>query len=200
MASTTRCWARLCSLCLIWTCLWLIVPVSRAAEGIAVQRSALTIEGDTLSVSSRFQVTLPPVLLDAVQQGIPLTFQLTFELTRPRSTAYWLRVRHWFDPTAQLDFKLMYYRLTNRYRVSIGSLATSYASLQEAMMAIGGIAGWHVLSVEGWDQDARRDLRGRLQLSLDVSQLPRPFQLNALGSRDWSLSSSWIPLAPEGFD
>jgi len=28
-------------------------------------------------------------------------------------------------------------------------------------------------------------------LRLDASQLPKPFQINALASRDWSLQSEW---------
>jgi len=30
-----------------------------------------------------------------------------------------------------------------------------------------------------------------LRMRLDVSQLPKPFQLNALASRDWNLGSDW---------
>ena len=30
-----------------------------------------------------------------------------------------------------------------------------------------------------------------VRMRLDVSQLPKPFQLNALASRDWNLSSDW---------
>jgi len=30
-----------------------------------------------------------------------------------------------------------------------------------------------------------------LRLRLDTSQLPKPLQIDALGSRDWNLSSDW---------
>jgi len=30
-----------------------------------------------------------------------------------------------------------------------------------------------------------------LRLRLDITQLPRPFQISALGNKDWSLSSEW---------
>ena len=30
-----------------------------------------------------------------------------------------------------------------------------------------------------------------IRLRLDTSQLPKPFNLNALGSREWSLGSEW---------
>jgi hypothetical protein len=30
-----------------------------------------------------------------------------------------------------------------------------------------------------------------LRLRLDVTQLPKPFQITALGNKDWSLASDW---------
>jgi hypothetical protein len=32
-------------------------------------------------------------------------------------------------------------------------------------------------------------------MRLDVSQLPRPFQISALGSREWNVSSEWFRFA-----
>jgi hypothetical protein len=29
-------------------------------------------------------------------------------------------------------------------------------------------------------------------MRLDVTQLPKPFQINALASRDWNLASEWF--------
>jgi hypothetical protein len=36
-------------------------------------------------------------------------------------------------------------------------------------------------------------------MRLDVSQLPKPFQVNAITSREWSLASDWreMPLPPQ---
>jgi hypothetical protein len=30
-----------------------------------------------------------------------------------------------------------------------------------------------------------------LRMRLDTAQLPKPFQLNAISSRDWTLASDW---------
>ena len=177
-------------------CLLSALP-AQAAEDIVARRLSARIEDGTLALSTRYQTTLPAPLQDALQQGVPLTFQLTFELTRPRTTAWWQQLTNLFEPTATLSFKLVYYRLTNRYRVAIGGLASNYGSLNEALSAVGSIAGWRVLDVSGLDSDRQHELRGRVRLELDISQLPRPFQLNALGSRDWKLESDWITVAPE---
>ena len=34
-----------------------------------------------------------------------------------------------------------------------------------------------------------------VRMRLDVSQLPKPFQINALASREWQLSSDWYRFA-----
>ncbi|MFC3532556.1 DUF4390 domain-containing protein [Vogesella facilis] len=196
-ASITRCWRNVLSLLLVLAAC-LLPLAAQAAEGITALRARAEVEEHALAISTRYQIVLPNALQDAVQQGIPLTFRLTFELTHPRSSAYWLRFKHFFEPTASINFKLMYYRLTNRYRVAIGSLANNYNSLAEALAAVGSIAGWRVLDVSDWDESDRRLLRGRVQLELDIGQLPRPFQLNALGASDWSLESAWTSVTVEG--
>jgi hypothetical protein len=37
-----------------------------------------------------------------------------------------------------------------------------------------------------------------VRLVLDVSELPKPYQLNAFASPDWTLSSNWISLDMKG--
>lgn len=196
-ASTTLCWSKRLSAALILLLCLLAMPMAQAAEDIVARRVSARVEDGVMAVSTRFQTTLPPSLQDALQQGVPLSFQLTFELTKPRSTAWWHQLKNLFEPTAKLDFKLVYYRLTNRYRVVIGGLASNYGSLAEALGAVGSIAGWRVLEVSDLTVEHQRELRGRVRLELDIGQLPRPFQLNALGSRDWTLASEWITVAPE---
>ena len=42
--------------------------------------------------------------------------------------------------------------------------------------------------------EAIKELTQQVRLLLDIGELPKPFQLNALGSADWSLSSDWVKL------
>ena len=35
----------------------------------------------------------------------------------------------------------------------------------------------------------------QVRMRLDVNQLPKPFQVNAITSREWSLASDWHELA-----
>ncbi|UTH75484.1 DUF4390 domain-containing protein [Chromobacterium sp. IIBBL 290-4] len=165
------------------------------ADTIASRRAEAEVMADgTLSVSTRFQTRLTPSLSDALQQGVVLSFRLEFQLTKPRTTAYYLSLKEWFDPHAQLSFKLSYQPLTSRYRVSIGSLSNYYSTLREALAAIGAIQGWRVLNNGTLDPKKPGQVAGQVRLLLDISELPKPFQMNALGSDDWSLQSDWTRL------
>ncbi|WP_242673576.1 DUF4390 domain-containing protein [Aquitalea sp. USM4] len=177
--------------------LWLLVcavPTAQA-DGILARRAdaELTQDGQ-LSLSTRFQTKLSSSLNDALAQGVTLTFRLEFELTRPRSTAYYLNLKEWFEPHASLTFKLSYQSLTSRYRVTIGSFSNYYRSLSEAMGALGSIQDWRVLQSGALDPRNSGSVAGRVRLVLDISELPKPFQLNALGSGEWSLSSNWTSI------
>jgi hypothetical protein len=54
------------------------------------------------------------------------------------------------------------------------------------------VRNWRVadkaMFLPGEDYDAQ------VRMRLDVSQLPKPFQVNAITSREWSLSSDWREL------
>ncbi|MDF0605651.1 DUF4390 domain-containing protein [Neisseriaceae bacterium TC5R-5] len=191
MAFTTRCLRNISLL------LWLMAcpMIAAQAETIVAQRAKAEVTADgQLALSSRFQVKLPPALSDVLEQGVTLPFRLEFQLTRPRTTAYYLNVKEWFEPHARLDFKLSYQSLTRRYRVTIGGLANYYSSLREALAAIGAIQGWQVLPLKTLNPLKADGVAGEIRLILDIGELPKPFQLNALGSDDWSLSSDWIKL------
>ncbi len=130
-------------------CACLISPWAQAEPRGAQARvaSAELVEG-ALAVNTRFTVHLNPTLLDALEQGVPLTFRLDFELTRPRSYALWRRVADWFEPTAQIYYKLSYLSLTQQYRISSGGLYQNHLTLNDALASIGGIRGWRVLPRE----------------------------------------------------
>lgn len=55
-----------------------------------------------------------------------------------------------------------------------------------------------MLSKAGVGKSRLGEFAGEVRLMLDISQLPRPFQLSALGATDWKLESDWVPMALEG--
>lgn len=180
--------------------LWLLVCVGSPAWGdaISAKRAEAELVDGQLAVSTRFAIKMPSGLNEALTQGVPLTFRLEFELSRPKLTAYYLNLSQWFSPHASIAFKLSYQSLTNRYRVSIGSFSNYYPSLSDALRSVGAIQGWRVLNPGELSGNTPDQIAGRIRLALDISELPKPYQLNAFGVSDWNLSSNWTSLEMRG--
>ena len=69
----------------------------------------------------------------------------------------------------------------------------NFSSLEEALAAIGNLRSWSVLDGSNIAPD---DFAGKLRLKLDLSQLPKAYQLNAIGNEAWQLDSGWSELQP----
>jgi hypothetical protein len=154
------------------------------ADTIAVRSADLRLEDDTYVLNADFDFALNPTLEEALQKGVPLYFVLDFELRRPR----W----YWIDQkiiALSIQYRVSYDVLTQQYRVGTGLLSMHLNSLEEVERLISRVAARPVARKDELEPGERYE--ARIRLRLDVTQLPKPFQLNALGSRDWSLQSDW---------
>jgi hypothetical protein len=164
---------------------------SRAGDGVSI-RSAELIPGDEwYYLYAELDVNLPKALEDALNRGVALNFLLEFELTRPR----W----YWFDETVasvRQTLRLSYHALTRQYQFSSNQGNRSYASLAEAREELKHITEWKVLDRSQLKKGVT--YQGALRLRLDASQLPKPLQVEALGSKDWNFNSDWyhFPVTP----
>jgi len=68
-------------------------------------------------------------------------------------------------------------------------LVQSYASLREALGALGRIRGFRMVDAGRLQPGQAYELR--LRMRLDAAMLPRPFQVPGIAQRDWSVESSW---------
>jgi hypothetical protein len=160
-----------------------MAPAARA-DGIEVRKAALISAEDGYVLEADFEVTLTHTLEDALNKGVPLHFSLEFELTRPRW--YWFNER--LANTRQL-YRLSYNALTLQYRVAVRNLYRNFASLREALEFMSRVRVREI--AEAGALSSGSNYRAALRLRLDSSQLPRPFQVSAVGSREWSISSDW---------
>ena len=164
-----------------------------SAEGIKIKSFELERMDNDWLLNATFQIELSPGLEDAVQKGVVLYFQTEFDLTRSR----W----YWFDekPTlVQRQTRLSYQPLTQQYRIASEGFTFSAKTMPEALQAVGSIGGWRV--IEGSQLDPNKSYVASMRMSLDLSKLPKPFQVNALNNRDWNVSSDWyrFPFSPTG--
>jgi hypothetical protein len=162
----------------------LVFSLGAGAEGIAIKSAELTGGEDGYLLSAEAELTFPQAVEDALNKGLPLNFVAEFELKRPR----W----YWFDETVttgQQHLRLAYHALTRQYQLTQNGQLRTFASLGEAKSALGQVRDWPVLE-RGTVKKNTAYVAG-FRLWLDVSQLPKPLQLNALASKDWSLDSGW---------
>lgn len=155
-----------------------------SAEGIKIKSFELEKVDNDWLLNATFQIELSPGLEDAVQKGVVLYFQTEFDLTRSR----W----YWFDEKSALvqrQIRLSYQPLTQQYRIASEGFSFSAKTISEALQAVGSVGGWHVL--DNSQLDPSRSYTAALRMSLDLSKLPKPFQVNALNNRDWNVSSDW---------
>ena len=157
---------------------------SAVANEIEVTDARLSATEEGVVLAADFAFELNPRLAEAVANGVPLYFVVEFELTRPR---WW-----WFDEKAaakRLQLRLSYHALSRHYRLSTGVLQQNYPTLEEAVNVLRRVRNWVVVERSAALADANYEAAVRMRL--DVTLLPKPFQLSALTSRDLSLESPW---------
>src|SRR5258707_552023 len=161
------------------------ISVAQAAEGIEVKSANLELTEDGWQLAAEFDIQFSPRLEEAVNRGVPLYFVVEFELSRPR----W----YWFDEKpvqVSQTYKISYTPLLRQYRLSVGSVYQNFTSFEEVTRVLSRPRGLHVAdpgAVVGKNSAYQASIRMRL----DTAQLPKPFQLNAIASRDWTLASDW---------
>lgn len=157
---------------------------SACADEIEVREARLELVDDGIALSADFAFDLSPRLEQTVASGVPLYFLVEFELTRPR----W----YWFDQKAAArsqHIRLSYHAISRQYRLSTGLLQQSFASIDEALAVLRRLRNWLVLERGAALADV--DYVAGIRLRLDLSLLPKPFQVSALTSRELRLESAW---------
>jgi hypothetical protein len=163
--------------------LLLFVPAA-LAEGIAVRSATLEPGEDGWQLEAEFDIQFSPRLEEAVNRGVALYFVVEFELSRPR----W----YWFDEKpVQLSqtYKISYTPLLRQYRLAVGNVYQNFTRFEEVTRVLSRLRGWHVTDKGALKKD--QVYQAGLRMRLDTAQLPKPFQLNAIASRDWTLASDW---------
>ncbi|WP_107849007.1 DUF4390 domain-containing protein [Neisseria subflava] len=176
--------------------LLLAVSLNAAGEGISATRAeAKLTHAGQLSVSSRFRTELPDQLKEALKQGVPLHFNLSWQLSAPSMSSYKFKFDQLLNNDSTIQYKLSFHPLTNRYRVTVGTFSTEYDTLETALRAVGAVANWKVLSKGALSDVAAKDTKAEIRLLLTTAKLPKPFQINALTSKNWHLDSGWKSLS-----
>jgi hypothetical protein len=188
---------------------WLFVATAQA-EGISVSKVEVRLGEDGYQLAAGYDINLNFVVQEALSRGIPLYFVGEFSLTRSRWD--WLdnaqqtlsrKIQRYFvdEPTlthwswldaevykGEQTTKLSYNVLTRRYRISRGALFQNFASLEDAINILARQSS-PAIPAELMKKEGKYMAAARLRL--DITQLPKPLQVNALTGNEWTLDSAW---------
>ncbi len=191
----TSLWLRVLCWC-VWSACFFSVP-SHAQTAVAsqVEVSELRLERSdgALLLQSTLRLDLGNAVEEALQKGMPLYFVTEAELLRDR----W----YWYDKkinTIARHYRLAYQPLTRMWRLNVSrepigtvglasSLSQTFETLPEALAAIRRTVNWKLTDVSELGSDNKYTLTFKFRL--DVSQLPRPFQMMAGSQSEWNLST-----------
>jgi hypothetical protein len=171
-----------------WLALLFLMPFLAWGAEIEISNPQISASEDGYVLSADFRFDLNPRLEEAVTKGVVLYFVADFELHKAR----W----YWLDEklvSRSQTYRLSYHALTRQYRLSTGGgLHQSFQTLSEATQVLTRLRNWTVVDSK-IDKSVRpgEAYEASLRMRLDVTQLPRPFQITALGNKDWSLGSDW---------
>lgn len=188
---------------------WLFAATAQA-EGISVNKAEIRLGEEGYQLSASYDINLNFVVKQALSRGIPIYFVGEFSLAHARWD--WLDAAQqavlrsipryfagdspltrwsWLDEkifNGEQTVKLSYSVLTGRYRISRGALFQNFASLEDALNMLARQSST-VIPAELMNKDGNYMAAARLRL--DIGQLPKPLQVNALTDNDWTLDSDW---------
>jgi hypothetical protein len=161
-----------------------------ANSSIHIKNAELISLEESYALNADFDISLSPVLEDALNKGVPFSFLVEFQVTSPR--------RYWFDDeivTQNQYVTLSYHALSRQYLVIRNNHQQSFPNLQQAKEELSIIKSWPVV-------DKKLIKKGdaysaAIKIRLDQTKLPKPVQVEAVGSDDWNMASEhyhWTPL------
>jgi hypothetical protein len=180
----------------VWACLFCGYSGSVQADAVPTEIPVLRLErdGDAIVLTANVNFELSAAVQEALFKGVPIVFVAEVDIFRERW--YWTNKK---VVNAQRHMRLAYQPLTRRWRLNVASglitqaglavaLNQNFDSLSEALAAVQRMSRWKIADVTDLDLEQRHLVEFRFRM--DVSQLPRPFQIGTLGQSDWNISAA----------
>ncbi|HEY8506843.1 MAG TPA: DUF4390 domain-containing protein [Steroidobacteraceae bacterium] len=158
-----------------------------ALDGVLEVRSAyVNVDNGVFLLHARITYPVNPEIRNALRDGITLMFDLDTRVERER--------RFWFDANVvelTLRRELAYHAVSNRYVVRDPRTGDqeSYATLDEALEALGTVDGWPIL-VE--PQLGAGNYRVSVRAGVRRGRLPASLRLLLFWTDDWHRVSEWF--------
>jgi hypothetical protein len=156
------------------------------APGIYILDARSDARDEVHYLDAQIDFVFSPQIIEAIEEGVPLSLVLTIEIMRERA---WL----WNEKVTGLEqrYQISYHALTRQYVIRNMNIGTqhNYPTFAAALSALGTVAALPLIDANLLQAGQR--YRGRLQARVDTSALPTPLRLIALVSPEWRLVSEW---------
>lgn len=172
-----------CFLCLVTT-------VFAADSRLTIKSAELVLSEEQYLLNADFDLNLSEEVEDALNKGVPLNFLVEFQLTSPR--------RYWFDDeiiTVSSNVAFSYHALSRQYLINRNKQQQSFSSLSDAKAEFMILRNWKVFDKSLLKPE--ETYQAALRIRLDQSKLPKPIQVDAIGSAEWNMISQrhrWTPI------
>ena len=191
----TSLWLRVLCIGVFFGAAFVLSAHAQSSANSQVEVTELRLERaeGALLLQSTLRLDLSSTVEDALQKGMPIYFVTEAELMRDR----W----YWYDKKIGViarHYRLAYHPLTRMWRLNVSrdaigavglasSLSQTFETLPEALAAIRRTVNWKLADVADLDSDNKYTLIFKFRL--DVSQLPRPFQMMVGSQSEWNLAT-----------
>lgn len=171
-----------------------LIQVSSSAEAAEIGQLKVERAEDGVYLSANVRFELPAVVEDALLKGIAMFFVVEADIYQSRW--YWTDRR---VASSARTIRLAYQPLMRVWRVNIvngvvqgagglrATLNQNYDTLTDALSAVQRLSRWRVADNADIESDGNYKLE--FSYSLDLSQLPRPFQIGVVGQKDWTITA-----------
>ena len=177
-------------LCL-WACFWVCPVTAAGTESLVVKNAELVASDEWYFLHTDFDIAFSKPVEEALERGISLNFLVEFDVTRSR----W----YWVDESiasVRQNVRINYHALTRQYHFSSNNGNQAFNTLSEAKNVLQHLADWKVFDRSLLKKGT--NYQAAVRIKLDIKQLPKPLQVEALGTKEWDLASEWFrfPLNP----
>lgn len=180
---------------------WLGLSPAQADVPEVVQMSVQRTP-EAVYLSARLKLVPAAVVEEALLKGVPLYFAWQADVYRNRW--YWSDKR---VASSLRTLRLVYQPLTRRWRLSLSNntggqtgaglqyaLHQNFDSLAEALAGVGRVARWKIADAARLKDDEKHRVEWRFLL--DLSLLPRPFQIGMANQPEWDMDVQKVLRVP----
>jgi len=155
--------------------------------GLKIYSASTQIQRGFYQLDAQLEYALSQAALDALESGVPLTFELEVDIIQPREWM-WDKIISSYDQR----YQVAYHALTQQYIVTNlnSGVQNSYSHRKTALLTMGRINNYPLIDFE--KVKIRDDYKGRIRISLLINELPVPMRPWTFINAEWSLKSEWF--------